>query len=138
MNRKFISIGRIERRLLDGDVEFITFQPGVNLLIGPPNTGKTNWLQLIDYILGEPKSFESEFDESFSKNMPLRAWSSSWGQIDWSWNVDGKSQEPRPRSLLTEKKLPQRSFNIFSWISWTFQFFISQRETLFQDKPGQS
>lgn len=63
MSRPYLSIGRLSRRLTNGDTEALTFQPGVNLLIGPPNTGKTKWLQMLDHLLGDPSSFESTFDE---------------------------------------------------------------------------
>jgi len=46
------SIGRIERCLLSKNVETLQFKPGVNLLVGPPNTGKTMWLRTLDYLLG--------------------------------------------------------------------------------------
>jgi hypothetical protein len=32
----------------------------VNLLVGPPNTGKTKWLQTLDYLLGD--TGENPFD----------------------------------------------------------------------------
>ena len=60
---KFFCIGRVSRGLSTGGIEEITFQPGVNLLIGPPNTGKTKWLQMLDYALGDSSTFESTFDE---------------------------------------------------------------------------
>jgi hypothetical protein len=53
MSRPFLSIGRLERRLSTGNTEHLTFEPGVNLLVGRPNTGKTKWLQTLDYLLGD-------------------------------------------------------------------------------------
>lgn len=63
MSRPYLSIGRLMRQLSNGETETLTFKPGVNLLIGPPNTGKTKWLQMLDHLLGDPLSFESSFDE---------------------------------------------------------------------------
>lgn len=63
MSGPYVSIGRLARRLSNGEAEALTFQPGVNLLIGPPNTGKTKWLQMLDYLLGDVSTFESTFDE---------------------------------------------------------------------------
>ena len=63
MSGRYISIGRLARRFSNGETEALKFQPGVNLLIGPPNTGKTKWLQMLDYLVGDPSSFESTFDE---------------------------------------------------------------------------
>jgi len=63
MSGRFLSIGRLERRLWTGNAESIVFQPGVNLLVGPPNTGKTKWLRTLDHLLGDPDSIEAGFEE---------------------------------------------------------------------------
>lgn len=59
---------RLERRLFTGNVETLHFKPGVNLLVGPPNAGKTKWLQTFDYILGDtgdnPYEVESDEDDT--------------------------------------------------------------------------
>ncbi|PWG03495.1 hypothetical protein [Sphingosinicella humi] len=53
MTNAFLSVARLERRLTTGNVESLTFKTGVNLLVGPPNTGKTKWLQTLDFLLGD-------------------------------------------------------------------------------------
>lgn len=65
MSSPYLSIGRLERRLSTGVTEDLQFNPGVNLLTGRPNTGKTKWLQTIDYLLGETgeSPFEGEEGE---------------------------------------------------------------------------
>ena len=60
MSRPYLSIHRLERRLSTGNTENLRFEPGVNLLVGRPNTGKTKWLQTLDYLLGDLG--ESPFD----------------------------------------------------------------------------
>jgi len=54
MSLPYMSIGRMERRLVTGSTENLWFEPGVNLLVGRPNTGKTKWLQTLDYLMGDP------------------------------------------------------------------------------------
>src|SRR5450631_2144127 len=54
MSLPFLSVARVERRLSTGSVEELVFGAGVNLMVGPPNTGKTKWLQTLDFLLGEP------------------------------------------------------------------------------------
>lgn len=53
MSAPFLSIRSLERRLATGNVECLTFETGVNVLIGRPNTGKTKWLQTLDFLLGD-------------------------------------------------------------------------------------
>jgi hypothetical protein len=36
-----------------GEPEELSFLPGVNLLVGPPNAGKSKWLRFIDFVLGD-------------------------------------------------------------------------------------
>ena len=54
MSQPFLSVGRLQRRLSTGTYESLQFEPGVNILVGRPNTGKTKWLQTLDYLLGDP------------------------------------------------------------------------------------
>ncbi len=63
MSQSFLSIGRLTRTLFNGQTEALTFLPGVNVLVGSPNTGKTKWLQTLDHLLGDPTSIDATFDE---------------------------------------------------------------------------
>jgi len=63
MSQKHLSISRIERRLSTGNTELLEFQTGVNLLVGPPNAGKTKWLQTLDFLLGDTGGNPYEADE---------------------------------------------------------------------------
>lgn len=53
MSWPFLSISRIDRKLANGEIEYLDFKPGVNLLVGPPNAGKTKWFQTLDFLLGD-------------------------------------------------------------------------------------
>lgn len=62
MSEPYLSITRLERRFATGNIEELALEPGVNLLIGRPNTGKTKWLQTLDFVLGDTgeNPFEGE------------------------------------------------------------------------------
>ncbi|MGE0121089.1 MAG: hypothetical protein AB7S71_22685 [Dongiaceae bacterium] len=53
MSPSYLSLSRLERRFSNGNTEELTFEEGVNLLVGRPNTGKTKWLQTLDFLLGD-------------------------------------------------------------------------------------
>lgn len=53
MSHPFLSISRLDRQHASGETEHLNFKPGVNLLVGPPNTGKTKWFQTLDFLLGD-------------------------------------------------------------------------------------
>lgn len=70
MSRPYLSVRGLRRRLSTGDTEYLQFEPGVNLLVGRPNTGKTKWLQTLDYLLGGDTAdnpFESTEEEGLSE-----------------------------------------------------------------------
>ncbi|MFQ6310100.1 hypothetical protein [Lysobacter capsici] len=53
MSEHFLTVNRLERVLTRGGGEAFDLEMGVNLLIGRPNTGKTKWLQTLDFLLGD-------------------------------------------------------------------------------------
>ena len=57
MNKTMV-ICSIERFPNHNSEDRLEFQPGVNVIVGPPNSGKTKWLQFIDYLLGDDKNPE--------------------------------------------------------------------------------
>lgn len=68
MNLPFLCIESVQRRLATGNVEMLVFEPGVNVLVGRPNTGKTKWLQTLDYLLGDAggSPFEGSSEDHLS------------------------------------------------------------------------
>ena len=58
MTASTIQIEQLERVTAEGTVERLQFQPGLNILVGRPNTGKTIWLTMLDYALGDRSSVE--------------------------------------------------------------------------------
>jgi uncharacterized Zn finger protein (UPF0148 family) len=62
MSAKRLSIKSVSRRRLDGTEETLPFTSGVNVLVGEGNTGKTKWLETIDYLLGDEVSAEERDD----------------------------------------------------------------------------
>jgi hypothetical protein len=68
MGAGFLQFKRVRRTTLDGSVEELCLSPGVNLLSGPPNTGKTQWFRFIDYLLGDPDPARDRFPPEILKN----------------------------------------------------------------------
>ena len=40
----------------------LNFQPGVNIIVGAPNAGKTQWLKMLDYLMGDSDPVEQAFN----------------------------------------------------------------------------
>jgi hypothetical protein len=61
---KSMMIASASRLGRDGTHETLTFKRGVNVVFGEPNTGKTRWIELIDFILGDDGTAEEKLGEA--------------------------------------------------------------------------
>ena len=59
MNSKTITIKQLIRNPQYDNGDELHFDLGVNLIAGGPNTGKTKWLAMLDYILGDDSQPET-------------------------------------------------------------------------------
>lgn len=126
MSRPFLSIGRLERRFSTGGVESLQFEPGVNVLVGPPNAGKTKWLQTLDYLLGDTgenpfeKIEEGLHDKYDAAAVELligeeRLWiERRWQEVGSKTKVyvdgDGKAARDFQLFLMEKLSIPQLNF----------------------------
>lgn len=69
MSDVMMRVGKLTRVLMDGSDESLEFSAGVNVLVGVPNTGKTKWLNTLDYLLGDngEQPFEGAEEEGLSE-----------------------------------------------------------------------
>jgi hypothetical protein len=63
---KAVRFHNLRRVTLQGESETLPLRDGVNLIVGPPNSGKTKWLQMLDYLLGDTDIPEKEFGKELS------------------------------------------------------------------------
>lgn len=63
---KRLNVREISRVLEDGTEETLSFRPGVNLIVGPPNTGKSKWLKTLDFLFGESDSAEAKLGARYA------------------------------------------------------------------------
>ena len=65
-----IHVAQLERVTAEGRTERLRFEPGLNILVGRPNTGKTIWLTMLDYALGDrspvEKALSTELADKYS------------------------------------------------------------------------
>lgn len=61
-------VKELSRQPEHGPEDRLAFTTGVNVVVGPPNTGKTKWLQILDYLMGNDSRPEDVLgDEVFAK-----------------------------------------------------------------------
>ncbi len=63
---RHLNIVRLRRVSRDGEIEELAFRPGLNLIAGPPNAGKSQWVRMLDHLLGDPEPFEDRFAPDIS------------------------------------------------------------------------
>jgi len=61
MNGKTFVITSLRRLKADELPETLEFKPGVNLIVGEKDTGKTKWLSMLDFLLGDSGSRRHNF-----------------------------------------------------------------------------
>lgn len=68
MPTKTMIIRNLTRYPKKDSIDTMSFEPGVNVIVGPPNTGKTQWLKTLDYLLGDDSTAEEILaEEVFEK-----------------------------------------------------------------------
>lgn len=83
---------------------------GVNVLVGPPNTGKTKWLQMLDFLFGNDDTALDAFgDDIASKYVSVLARMTVSGE---PWTVERCWDEGIPKSqvLLNEEAVSVKEF----------------------------
>lgn len=65
-------IASIHRTPVEGDEEALLLHSGVNILVGPPNSGKTTWLSMLDYAFGDQDSPAKAMGKVASKYKSVR------------------------------------------------------------------
>lgn len=62
---KTLIIKQLSRLPKTGDFDELNFQSGVNILAGKPSTGKTQWLKMLNFLMGDTDSNPAKaFDEA--------------------------------------------------------------------------
>ena len=91
---KQLTIRKLFRTLRSGDDEVIEFSAGVNVIVGPQNSGKSTWLRMLDYLMGDTKSAAEKFDELIVRRYQAVSAEFQFGDeiavISRRWNEDGR------------------------------------------------
>ncbi len=67
MSSKNLFIRNLSRSTFDGKTEELSFDVGINVLVGQPNTGKSGWLKMLNYLFGKTDSPEISMGNDLAK-----------------------------------------------------------------------
>ena len=74
MSSKTLTISRLARHPRFSSSDELVFEKGVNLLLGDKDAGKTKWLQMLDFLLGDTSKPQDAFgDELAQKYTSIKA-----------------------------------------------------------------
>jgi len=107
---KTIIIHQIEREDDKGNTEHLDFEKGVNVITGPSNSGKTMWLQMLDYAFGDPDTPDNSFGDLAKKYSKIRVRLSIGGKeflIERRWKEYGM----RSKVLVNDEPIPVSDFS---------------------------
>lgn len=130
-------IKTVERTATSGEKEQLSLRRGINLLIGPSNSGKTRWLQMLDFLFGKEREARVFLgDEIAAKYTSIAAVISIGGKdhkLERQWrdprvseyvSVDGQTRDSRQLSefFLKGVKIPalrfprSRALGEYTWV----------------------
>ncbi len=110
MNGKTLFIRRVTRSPRFGDEDVIAFEKGVNVIVGPPNTGKSKWLRMIDYLFGDDGKPEDVFGEDLSTKYESVRMDVSIGEEDLTIERHWKKQGVLTKVFVNEKPLGREEY----------------------------
>lgn len=113
MGSKTLIFKSVTRRETSGAEEVLRFTPGLNVIVGRPNSGKTKWLEMIDYLLGTDESAASamglDISEKYDSVSAEIVIGGDVHVIERNWKKSGFVS----KVLFDDESMPASSFSSF-------------------------
>ncbi len=111
MTAKKIVIKQLVRSPQFDSDDTLELQPGVNVIVGKPNSGKTKWLSMLDYLMGDDSKPENAFSltlkEKYDSVKALVAIGEEEIWIERRW----KQQGAQGKVFVNDKPILQSEFS---------------------------
>ncbi|MDP3506482.1 MAG: hypothetical protein Q8T09_00700 [Candidatus Melainabacteria bacterium] len=119
MTAKLI-IKKVKRFAADIPAEEIDFEPGVNVLVGPRNAGKTTWLRLIDHAFGDPDTAIKALGAPIAEKYDAVEVTINIGDADHVIGRNWKEKNAKTKIVINGQSLDVKEFNdfIFQKLGW--------------------
>lgn len=75
MTARKVRIKQAVRYPIEDEQDCLEFKPGVNVIVGELQAGKTTWLRMIDYVLGDTGKVDEAFDGALAEKYERIGWS---------------------------------------------------------------
>ncbi|GEM_PF-841535 len=89
----------------------MTFEPGVNVIVGPQNAGKTQWLRILDHLFGYDKSAEKVFAGEVFENYETTSLTLSINGEDYTIERRWKEARSKTKIFMNGDSLSCKDFS---------------------------
>lgn len=105
-----VIVNELLRTPESGPEDHLKLTPGVNVLVGPPNTGKTKWLQMLDFIFGNDEDAASVFGEDVARKYTSVHTRMTVAGETWEVERGWESGTPKNRVVVNGESTNVRNF----------------------------
>ena len=110
MSAKTVIIRNLTRYPENDVSDTLFFELGVNVIVGPPNTGKTQWLKILDYLLGDDSQAEEKLAEEVFEKYESAALTISIDNKEFTIERHWKKPGFKAKVILDGKTLDRKEF----------------------------
>jgi hypothetical protein len=103
-------IREIVRSPEGGPEDRLLLEPGVNVLVGVPNTGKSKWLRMIDYLLGDDGKPDDVFGNDLATKYKSVAATLVVGGTEWRLERGWRTPEQVPKIHINDETTTLHGF----------------------------
>lgn len=113
MATKALILNRATRSPTVGPYDDLHFKPGVNVLTGLPNTGKSQWLRMIDYMWGDTGKVEDAFEPELAEKYDSLRLTATIGTEEFIFERFWKQAGLKSKVVVNGKAIPARELSDF-------------------------
>jgi hypothetical protein len=111
MAAKTMVIRDLARCPAQGPSDTLGFEPGVNVIVGPPNTGKTQRLKILDYLMGDDSPIENSLADEIIEKYESAALTASIAGLDFTVERYWKKPGLKTKVIVGGEPLDTKDFS---------------------------
>ncbi len=113
MTGKHLRIDSVQRFPQSDTNDSLEFKPGVNVIVGDPNAGKTTWLQMVDFLFGDNGGPEQAFDEELVKKYEGIKANIHIGEMEFTIERNWKTPRVKTKTIVDGEPYSVKEFSHF-------------------------
>lgn len=113
MTAKKIHILKAARYPVQDDHDTLVLKEGVNVIVGELNAGKTKWLQMIDFVLGDDGKPEEAFDKELAEKYDRVTLTAVFGGEEFTVERRWKESGAKSKIFVDDEGMTPKQFSEF-------------------------